>query len=98
LFVGKAIGEQVPGVVQQFTADAVPLCLERDVLHVAVSASGTIVAQLGEPETAQFAPETQMPQIHLTAVVDVHRTAALRTQAILGTGLEFSMQQIHLSV
>ncbi len=72
LLVGKAIGEQVPSEGQQFAADAVALCLERDVLHVAVPASGTIIAQLGEPETTQFLTEAQVPQIHLTAVVDVH--------------------------
>jgi hypothetical protein len=65
---------------------------------VAVAASGTIIAKLGKPETAQLVSETQVPQIHLIAVVDVHETAALRTQAIPGTGLEFSMQQVHLSV
>jgi hypothetical protein len=32
----------------------VSLCLERNVLHMAVAASGTIIAQLGEPETAQL--------------------------------------------
>lgn len=72
LLVGKAIGEQVPGEVQQFRADAVSLCLERNVLHMAVAASGTIIAQLGEPETAQLVSEAQVPQIHLTTVVDVH--------------------------
>jgi len=44
LLVGKAIGEQVPGKGQQLTADAVSLCLERNVLHMAVAASGTIIA------------------------------------------------------
>jgi hypothetical protein len=34
-----------------------------------VAASGTIITQLGEPETAQLVSETQMPQGGLTAVL-----------------------------
>lgn|SRR5574344_704942 len=44
LLVGEAIGEQVPGIAQQFAADAMPLGLERDILHVAVSTSRTVIA------------------------------------------------------
>jgi hypothetical protein len=98
LLVGKAIGEQVPGIVQQLTADAVPFGLEGDLLHVAVSAMGAIVAQLGEPETAQLVSETQMPQGGLTAVMDVHLPAAIRAEAVLFISLELSMQQVQLPV
>ncbi len=75
-----------------------PLGLEWDGLHVAMTASRTIIPELGEPQTAQLVSETQMPQGDLTAVMDVHRASAQWTQAILGTALELPMEQVHLSI
>ena len=67
-------------------------------LHVAMTASRTIIPELGEPQTAQLEAEAQVPQVHLLAVVDVHHAAALGAQAILGTALELPMEQVHLSI
>ena len=96
--VGKPIGEQVPGIAQQLAADAVPLRLERDALHVAVTASGAQVAQFGELEATQPIPEAQMPQAGLAAVMDVHRASAQWAQAIICTARELSFEQVHLPV
>jgi hypothetical protein len=74
------------------------LGLERDILHVAVAAMGTIIAHLGEPEATQPVAETQMPQVSLVVVVYMHLLAAMGAEAVLFNALDPAMQQVHLSI
>lgn len=96
--VGTAIGKQIPGVVQQFTADALPLALEGDLLQVTVPTMRTILAHLSKSETAQPASETQMPQIDLVAIMYVHPSSAMGAEAGCLLFLELAMQQVQLLV
>ena len=80
--VRQAKREQVPGVLLQFTGDVVVFGLERDFLHLAVTAGWAIITAFVEADTTQLAAEVQVPQTGRIVAVDVHPAAALRANAV----------------
>lgn len=72
-------------------------CLERHFLHLGMPAGRTEIPEFAELQTTESASETQMIQICLIGVVDMHLAIAKRADAIGFLLFEISTYKVRVS-
>ena len=94
LLVGEPVGQKIPCEPQQLTGDVVAVRLERDALHLRVSAVRATIPPLLKADCTKARAKAQVTECGDPAPMDVHFLATRRTMRGL-VPFQLSMQQVY---